>query len=376
MTLARPWYAAHMINTAQLQQAVQYNCDISDARFARDYSMCVYLLRMQEYYRWKHNIGLSDTVDGDKLGDWVRSTEDYWDTIEEREFKPVEVDGNVHDPFDCDAINQSLQGHTDLVYSAGIGRLGQPHFVLATCIERSDAPHRRIECGAELARDSITLPAMMRDGTIYIRHDGIVRMLWQMVAEWRIKRLSGPMQRLVEHYRLDDSDCCSNTHMNSAAPAPVVPASIVKAAKQFNTLIHHHELGEIRVVAELGDQYLQMIATLQGRRSEAFVRAVGDLLADSLGSWPYIADRQSTVHLDFWLAGLSGIREDLFQKTPLSQLLSTAAPCIATLTEHLPREQARWRHIAERLLEQFQRDGKKLDAEAVINQALRATLHD
>ena len=371
MMVTRPWYAAHMINTAQLQQAVQYNCDISDARFARDYSMCVYLLRMQEFYRWKHNIGLSDTVEGDKLGDWVRATEDYWDTIEEHEFKPVEVDGNMHDPFDCDAINESLKGQTDLVYSAGVGRLGQPHFVLATCIERSDTPHPRIECGAELARDSITLPAMMRDGTIYIRHDGIVRMLWQMVAEWRLKRPPGPMQRLVEHYQLDDTECSNNTHINSTAPAP-----IVEAAKQFSTLINHHEQGEIRVVKALGDQYLQMIATLQGRRSEGFVRAVGDLLADSLGSWPYIADRQSTIHLDFWLAGLSGIREDLFQKTPLSQQLSTAAPSIASLADHLPREQARWRHVAEQLLEQFQRDGTKLNAEAVIDKTLDATPHD
>lgn len=61
----------------QLIQNVQHNCVISDARYARDYSMCVYLLRMQEHYRWKNAIPLNCAVKGETLGDWVRETEDY-----------------------------------------------------------------------------------------------------------------------------------------------------------------------------------------------------------------------------------------------------------------------------------------------------------
>ena len=38
---------------AALVQAVQTNCDIADARHARDVSLCTYLLGMREFYRWE-----------------------------------------------------------------------------------------------------------------------------------------------------------------------------------------------------------------------------------------------------------------------------------------------------------------------------------
>ena len=41
-----------MQDVQALSAVVQRNCDISDARHARDFTMCVYLLRMREYYRW------------------------------------------------------------------------------------------------------------------------------------------------------------------------------------------------------------------------------------------------------------------------------------------------------------------------------------
>ena len=40
---------------AELVAAVQTNCDIADARHARDVSLCTYLLGMREFYRWEHD---------------------------------------------------------------------------------------------------------------------------------------------------------------------------------------------------------------------------------------------------------------------------------------------------------------------------------
>jgi hypothetical protein len=40
-----------MRNLPQLTNAVQRNCDISDARHAGDYRICTFLLKMREYYR-------------------------------------------------------------------------------------------------------------------------------------------------------------------------------------------------------------------------------------------------------------------------------------------------------------------------------------
>lgn len=213
---------------SQLIQNVQHNCDISDARYARDYSMCVYLLRMQEHYRWKNAIPLNGAVNGETLGDWVRETEDYWDTIEETDFQPVTVGDYSFDPFDTDKINRSLANcspaDSSLAYTAGIGRLGQPHFVLAECVQRSTTPYPQMELGQELARDSITVPAMSRDGIIIIRHDSIKRMLWQMIAEWRLRKPVGPMARLLTHYQINDNPS---------------DAQITSTAKDLSALLIH-----------------------------------------------------------------------------------------------------------------------------------------
>ena len=37
----------------QLSDTVQLNCHISDARHAGNYTLCIYLLKMREFYRWE-----------------------------------------------------------------------------------------------------------------------------------------------------------------------------------------------------------------------------------------------------------------------------------------------------------------------------------
>ena len=54
-----------------LAKTVQRNCDISDARHARDYSLCVYLLKMREYFRWEQGYRLTEDLPRDELGNWV-----------------------------------------------------------------------------------------------------------------------------------------------------------------------------------------------------------------------------------------------------------------------------------------------------------------
>ena len=45
-----------MRNLPQLAAVVQRNCDISDARYAGDYGLCTFLLKMREYYRWENEL--------------------------------------------------------------------------------------------------------------------------------------------------------------------------------------------------------------------------------------------------------------------------------------------------------------------------------
>lgn len=342
--------------------AVQHNCAISDARYARDYSMCIYLLRMREFYRWKHDIPLGVTIDAAALGNWVVETETYWDTIEETEFHPIVINGSSFDPFDANLINAELN-QLNLVYSAGLGRLGQPHFILAEHRHRSkNLPANYIETGCELARDLITLPAMTQNGTIYIRHESIVRMFWQMVEEWSINKQAGPMARLIDHYAIEVNGRNLKRQLETTA-------------NDLSDLLLHHELGELQAGELLGSQYNEMTSTFHHKRGEGHIRAVRDLLADTLETWPFIVREKYSHHLDFWLAGLNGIREELLKQTGVYECLhnggsDTRLNTLATLIEP---QRTRWQQVAEQLLDDYKSHKETLDIEQAILNALSKT---
>ena len=99
-------------------EAIRTNCHISDARHAGDYTLCVYLLKMREYYRWENNLPLTAQLSHQEITSWVTRREAHWETLENRTFERVPLPGGSHDPFDADAINAVLNGH-GLAYSSG-----------------------------------------------------------------------------------------------------------------------------------------------------------------------------------------------------------------------------------------------------------------
>ena len=116
-------------NLPGLAEAVQRNCDISDARFAGDYGMCTFLLKMREYYRWENELPFGRNLPKDELGEWLKSREQAWERIEEEAFEPLPLASGALDPFEAAAANRELlpQGG---VYGAGYGRMGKPVFFL------------------------------------------------------------------------------------------------------------------------------------------------------------------------------------------------------------------------------------------------------
>ena len=53
----------------QLALTVQQNCHITDALHASNYSLCIYLLKMREYYRWEHRLPFSEPLQKQLVGD-------------------------------------------------------------------------------------------------------------------------------------------------------------------------------------------------------------------------------------------------------------------------------------------------------------------
>lgn len=112
-----------------------------------------------------------------------------------------------------------------------------------------------------------------------------------------------------------------------------------------------------------------MLTTVQGKPAEGYIRAVGDLLADSLATWPYLVEQQATAHLDFWLAGLQGIRESILEPTGIAKRLLTSTDRLQELSLHIAPEQKRWAFVAQQLINSFERDGTRFDFKSIIKQA-------
>lgn len=339
----------------KIRETVQHNCAISDARYARDYSLCIYLLRMREFYRWQNKISLGARITPDDLGTWVSDTEAHWDNIEETDFKAIPVDGQELDPFDAEAINRKLTDQ-GLVYSAGTGRFGQPHFVLAKQIHQTTHDQIAcIHCGDELARDTITMPAMAQNNTVYIRHESNSQLLWQMYEEWNIKKSPGPMARLVSHYGIENND-----QLN---------AQIANAANDLSHVLLQHELGEVTAGKLLGSNFQHMALAFQGKRGELQIRAVRDLLADSLCTWPTIIEMQAPHYFDFWLAGLNGYRENFLKPLLAPRLLRTDDPQtrLEILAGFVNTAQTHWQGVIADLLTQYQKHGIDFDVDKTIN---------
>ena len=133
----------------ELAQAVQRNCDISDARHAGDYGMCTFLLKMREYYRWENELPFGRALPKDELGDWLKTREQQWDGIATEDFAPLPLASGEVDPFDTEAVNRELlpQG---CVYSAGYGRFQKPMFFLGRLLrveERNLNARLENDCG-------------------------------------------------------------------------------------------------------------------------------------------------------------------------------------------------------------------------------------
>jgi hypothetical protein len=91
-----------------LRAAVQQNCHISDAAHARGYTLCTYLLKMREYYRWEKGYPFSASLSKGDLGTWLDQREQLWEGLESAAFVPVPIGEREYAPFDSDAVNRAL----------------------------------------------------------------------------------------------------------------------------------------------------------------------------------------------------------------------------------------------------------------------------
>ena len=283
-------------NLPELAEAVQRNCDISDARYAGDYGMCTFLLKMREYYRWERELPLTRVLPRGELGDWLSAREVEWRSLESEEFQPLPLESGAVDPLAADQANRELLPR-GLVYSAGYGWFHKPVFFLGALLRVEEREGCRvIVSSCEYARELAAPPAMLQGRTIYVRLESVRRYLWEKIEEWRWRKAGGRMARALASYDF------------VADPE----GALARMAENETESMILHELGEVRAGELLGPRWQEMIASVARTSAETQARALRDLLADCLSTLPALVARRNLAALHFHFATFDAPRRELF----------------------------------------------------------------
>lgn len=334
-----------MRNFHQVVDAVQKNCYITDARHARDMTMCTYLLEMRQYYHWEHELPLSRTPPKDDLGNWLVEREELWNQFEDSSYQPIPVAADLRDPFDSEAINRALlpQGY---VYSGGYGRFRKPHFFLGRLLYQEQRQGFTVlVADCEYARDLIAPPAALLDRTIFLRREAVRRFLWEKVEEWRWKGKDNTLGRALACYDFEsDADAALDSMTESESEAMIL-----------------HEVGEGLAGEALEASWNEMLAALSSRRHEIQARAVRDNLADCLSTLPVLLEREAHCSLHFYFANFDGMRKQLFPQLLQAYQIWTESDDVVPLHAAIREGKERWLHLGRQMVAAYECDRKGCD---------------
>jgi len=280
----------------ELTKTIQHNCHIADANHAGDYTLCIYLLKMREFYRWEQDETFSTNLANKTVGKWLRQREELWDGLEGSEYLNIEIDKKSLSPFESDVINKELQKH-QLVYSGGIGINNRPHFFLAELdISEQHKDYNLYIAGKEYARDMSAPPAMSQQNNIYIRKESFRRLLWEKLETWRWNKPDNALGRAFACYDCEKNLDLALTQMTDA---------------EVNNVIQH-EHGEILAGHLLGEKWQTLLFSLPQSTASIMLRAIRDHLADSLTTLPALLLSNSAPSWHFYFGNLNNMRKDLF----------------------------------------------------------------
>jgi len=315
--------------------AIRTNCHITDARHATDYTMCVYLMKMREYFRWEHAIPYSAGLPAEQLSEWLTARESLWEQLADADYSDIPVAGQSLDPFDAEAINAHLSAR-GYVYSSGYGRNLKPHFFLGDLVEQREYNGFMLYIsGREYARDLTAPPAMSLGSTIFIRHESLRRMIWEKVEEWRWNRPENAMRRAIDYYGFETT------------PDQALDAM---TRNEIQSVLLH-EIGEVMAGEHLGGDWEALLAELPHSKAEIMLRAVRDNLADTLSTLPGLLEDLHPASMHFYMANLTNMRKTLFPSLlhAYEEWDSTGNP--GKLSGIVRRGRSHWLSLAQRIVE-------------------------
>lgn len=272
---------------------VKYNCDVSDAHFWGNFSLCGLLMRMRSLYRDEHRLRPWEPINHEDILEWISVKEEYWSALQGQSCRPIQTSSSSWDPFDVTAINQEL-GASGLVYGAGYGLYMKPSFFIAELRSRTTVDGYTVYvAGREWARDIFTAAGMLQGTQIFIRLDVLKASLWDLFLQAQGKGAQSLTHAFLEF-----------------GISPEMKPDEAFDSK-FDALTEHcartvllHERAEAR---EDVPEWPAVLSRCDDRKTESFLRQVKDALADSSDHGPLrdLIDSRDTAGLSLYLEALS-----------------------------------------------------------------------
>lgn len=329
-----------------LQSIVQTNCHISDALYAGNYTLCIYLLKMREFYRWEKQQPFGKPLSNDDIGQWLTEREQLWEQLENQEYSALNINGTLVDAFETRAIN-NLINPQGLVYSGGYGHYGKPVFFLA------ELQHKQIQddftiyvTGRELARDLAAPPGMAQDRRVYIRRESLRRFIWEKYEESHWHKDENPLARALACYNFSTQPETSLETMTD---------------HELNTVLLH-EIGEIRAGQLLGEEWEQMLASLPRSQAELMARAVRDHIADAISTLPELIKSSDAAQIHFYFANLGSLRKLIFPSLMNAYREWHSSHDVSAIRKLINTSQTHWLTMAKDMMQLYKKYGEQSPA--------------
>lgn len=293
-----------MASIENLILQVKRNCNISDAKYWGTYSICGLLLRLRKLYRIENNIMPWERSDRADIGRWIEERERMWQKLEVNDFEKLLIGDSEYQPFDVENINRAIKKQ-GLVYSAGYGRFMKPLFFIADLLCSKSIEGLDIYiAGREYARDLSDSPSMLLEKSIFARLDAMRNLLWEKFEELKMRGAKGVLSFSFSEYGVNSMEELSEhvyNHISFIAQA------------ELDAYIYH-EIGEAFAGRAIGKDWKEMIANIGSPKAELFVRAVKDVMSDTIeqGMLKHIIDTQKAGSLGFYIAFLGDYRRLVF----------------------------------------------------------------
>lgn len=292
------------IDLNSLYSQVKANCNISDAKFWGNYSICGLLMRLRELYRKENGIMPWENIAQPDILAWIADRENLWNEIAGHDFLNISINDSTFSPFDTQKINCLLE-NSGIIYGAGLGINMKPSFFVGELHAKKVVNGLHVYVtGNEFARDLSAYPAMLQETTIFVRRDALSILLWDKFEEMKHRKNAGPLAYAFTRY-----DITSEDHASEDLYRKIREVS----EKETETFIYH-ELGEAFEGLRLGEGWRQMLSEIENRRVEFFLRGIKDVLSDTSekGMLQHIIKSDKKGSFGFYISLLGGSRKLIF----------------------------------------------------------------